>query len=78
MTTVRHKTPRAERRWLRARDVADELGVSAQTARRLMARMPGVQIVYAYEARRGLVRRISVEAFEAWRQENLKHLREEA
>jgi hypothetical protein len=53
--------------WLRPRDIAADLGVSEQYARRLIRRIPGAELLYRFEARRGERWRVSRADYERWR-----------
>lgn len=64
---IRARTPHARLEWLRPRDIAAHLGVSRPTACALIKRIPGAELLYAYENRQGEVWRVRREDYERWR-----------
>lgn len=55
--------------WLYARDVAADLGVSRTTACDLLRRIPGAELLYRYEGRKGERWRVPRAAYDTWRRE---------
>lgn len=63
---VPHETPRAELKWLRPNDVALRLGVTRETARKILRRIPGAMRMYDTADGRRQVWRVLAEDFAAW------------
>lgn len=55
-------------RWLYPRQIASFLGVSRQTATKLIRRIPGAVLMYPYENRPGERWRVSLEDYRKWRE----------
>lgn len=64
---VRNRTPHLTLAWLYARDIAAALGVSRPTACAMIRRIPGAEMLYRYENRKGERWRVSAEDFGKWR-----------
>lgn len=64
---IRNRTPHERLDWLRARDLAADLGVSRPTAAALLRRIPGAEMLYRYENRKGEVWRVRRDDYERWR-----------
>jgi DNA-binding MarR family transcriptional regulator len=58
--------------WLYAKDIADDLGVSRPTACKLIKRIPGAELLYAYEGRVGERWRVSREVYAEWRRKHVQ------
>jgi DNA-binding MarR family transcriptional regulator len=64
---IRTRTPHVTVEWLYPRDIAEELCVSRQHATRLIKRIPGAELLYKFEGRRGERWRVARAAYDAWR-----------
>lgn len=58
--------------WLYARDLMADLDVCRSTACALLRRIPGAQIMYRFETRKGERWRVTRAAYDAWRAEQRK------
>lgn len=65
--TIRNRTPHVPLAYLRPRDIAEDLGITRQSAARLIKRIPGAELLYRYEGREGERWRVSRESYDAWR-----------
>lgn len=64
---IRNRTPHVTAAWLYASDLAAELDITRQYAARLIKRIPGAEMLYRYDGRRGERWRVSRAAFAVWR-----------
>lgn len=64
---VRNRTPHAELLWLHPADIGADLDITRQQATRLIKRIPGAELLYRYEGRKGERWRVSREAYDAWK-----------
>jgi len=66
---IRNRTPHAQRKWLSIPEVAELLEVTRQTAIKLVRQgtVPGGELCYAYERRKGERWHVLRATFEAWR-----------